>query len=74
MTIREAVDTGVRNVRLPEWNASAFLSLPLRKLDGIIEAPWAFLHDDISTPGIQHPLLVSELLKETCDRYEKAGP
>lgn len=67
MTIREAVDSGVKCIRLPEWNASASLELPTI-------GPWVKLHDEIATPGCVHDLLITQLLSETEDRYVPAPP
>lgn len=64
MTIREAVDRGVRRLRAPEWNVSAYLEFPPL-------GPWVILHDEISTPRQTAHLLITELIKDVRADYEE---
>jgi hypothetical protein len=48
MTAREAIEKGIRLVRLPYWSEPTYLELPKRLPDGT-HGPWAMLYDPIST-------------------------
>lgn len=64
MTIRRAIADGVRFVRLPHWEPSAHIELPL--LDGGQYGPWATVRDVSGEQRIFMPVL----LNDTESRYE----
>lgn len=66
MTIRRLISDGVRFVRLPHWEPSAHIELPL--LDGGQVGPWAIVRD---VSGETH-VFMGALLNETDSRYEPA--
>ena len=43
MTIREALQSRIRFVRMPTWEPSAYIELPLLEDGG--HGPWATVHD-----------------------------
>lgn len=47
MTAKEAIDKGIRLVRLPIWDEWSYLELPANNADGT-HGPWAMLYDPIS--------------------------
>lgn len=69
MTIKEALANKIPCVRLPQWNARAYLELPI--LEGGY-GPWATLHDPMVTPRTARVMAVSmfSLLDDPDDRYE----
>ena len=78
MTIRQAIIQRIKFVRLREWDERACLELPLLPAGGY--GPWAIIHDyagqeNIKANGLgETKVLITELLKETCDRYEIVHP
>ena len=55
MTARQAIEKGIRRVRLPNWDLWTYLELPARHEDGT-HGPWALLYDPISSSVLQdHP-------------------
>jgi hypothetical protein len=67
VTIKEAMAKGISELRLPEWNPQAKLSLQ-RTPDGKHFTPWARLHD-YGTPeeGMSYCVI-----PDTDDRWEEA--
>lgn len=52
MTAREAIEKGIRDVRMPYWNEFSWLELPPRLKDGT-HGPWANLYDPIGASVMQ---------------------
>ena len=64
MTIQQALDQRIRYVRLPEWEPSASLELPLLTLGGC--GPWATVRDVAGWRWV----LITRLVTDLCDQYE----
>lgn len=58
MTAQQAVDQGIRDVRLPHWNEFSWMELPILEDGGY--GPWAKLYDPISgcLPEIDFPVMM----------------
>ena len=65
MTFRQALDQRIRFVRLPEWEPSAHLELPLVPLDKC--GPWVICRDVSRTT----PIFIFDLLNDPTDRFEE---
>lgn len=55
MTLREAIDLGVRRVRKPYWHPTGFWELPGK--EGGLHGVWCTLHDEL---GREQPILFFE--------------
>ena len=68
MTIQQAINQRIQHVRLPEWEPSAFLELPLLPHGEC--GPWAIIHDCTGEVSV----LIFTLLNDSENRYEiRAG-
>jgi len=67
MTISEAINLGITELRLPEWNPHAKLSLQKNERTGKF-GPWATLYD-ISAPKEGIPYC---WIQDDSDRWEQA--
>lgn len=64
MTIQMALQKRIRFVRLPEWEPTAHIELPLLT-DGI-HGPWAIIRD-VSN---ESQIFIGQLLTDLSNRYE----
>lgn len=69
MTIKEALDRGIKKIRLSKWEPGAFLELPI--LEGRGYGPWGTVYDSASPQGMS--VLITDLLRDTCSDYEEIG-
>lgn len=68
MTITEAMEKGIRFVRLPHWEPTAHIELPI--LPGGMSGPWAIVRD---VSGEQ-TVFVGGLRTDTDSRYVACDP
>jgi hypothetical protein len=68
MTINRAISDGVRFVRLPQWEPSAHIELPL--LGNGLVGPWAIVRDVSGETS----LFIGALRRDTESRYEAWAP
>jgi hypothetical protein len=79
MTAREAIEKGIRLVRLPHWNPWTYLELPPRLPDGT-HGPWANLYDPVSSsiptnpPAFPLPILFPDWDDDDDRLVEFTGP
>lgn len=59
MTIREAIRQGIKHIRLPQWEPTAHIELPL--LPGGLCGPWATVRDVSGEQQVLLPVLLSDV-------------